>query len=455
MARALARPWALALALAIPLTGAYLLWSPPAADLSAAIYRSDLFARVGYAVRDHGWYAAHGHYLLGYSLLSPPLGALLDVRVLMVLSTLAACVLFGLIAERGFGVRAGRVAALVFAFGICAELLSGRVPYDLGFAIGLASVLALMRGRGAVALALAVLTSAASPVAGAFLALACLAWALAAGERGWPLAIVPAALAPIATLALAFPEGGYEPFVPSSFWPAFAAAAAIGALIPRGALPARAHRAVRIGAGLYALALAGSFAITSPMGGNVARLGPELAPALLAGVLWQRRRLALCLIAPALLYWQLNTPIGDLSLVAGQASASSSYYAPLLAELKRLRADRTAGEPARAREPTIVEVPLTAIHAEAAYVAGRDGVQLARGWERQLDTRYAPLFYRPGLTAGAYHAWLEENRVRYVALPDARLDYAGRAEGALVRRGVPYLREVWRSAHWRLFRVIG
>ena len=49
---------------------------PPAADLAAATYRSDLFARVGFTLRDHGWYAAHGHYLLGYSLLSPALGAL-------------------------------------------------------------------------------------------------------------------------------------------------------------------------------------------------------------------------------------------------------------------------------------------------------------------------------------------------------------------------------------------
>src|SRR6202161_773814 len=105
--RPLERPWALALALAIPLTIAYLVWMPPAADLSAAIYRSDLFARVGFTLRDHGWYAVHGHYLLGYSLLSPALGALLGVRVLLVCSALAASVLFGLIAERAFGLAAG------------------------------------------------------------------------------------------------------------------------------------------------------------------------------------------------------------------------------------------------------------------------------------------------------------------------------------------------------------
>jgi hypothetical protein len=475
----LARPWALALALAIPLTIVYLVWAPPAADLAAAIYRSDLFARVGYTLRDNGWYAVHGHYLLGYSLLSPALGALLGVRVVLASSALASSVLFGLIAERAFGLAAGRVAAGVFAVGICAELLSGRVPYDLGFAIGLGSVLAAMRGRLALALVLAVLASVASPIAGLFLALAFLAWALslalwgdrekrapdgknadgelangeiaerenvdalAQSKRGFALA--GAALAPILALSLAFPEGGYEPFAPSSFWPALGGVLLIALLLPQGPLSSRGRRAVRVGAGLYALALIGAFAIQTPVGGNAARLGPALAPALLAGVLWERHsRVALCLLAPVLLYWQLNTPIGDLSLIAGEPSANASYYAPLLAQLRRLRHDA----------PTIVEVPLTATHAEAAYVAGHDHLSLARGWERQLDTRYAALFYRPTLTASAYHAWLTENRVLYVALPDARLDYAGRAEGALVAGGLPYLREVWRSAHWRLFRVV-
>ncbi|MGH2904391.1 MAG: hypothetical protein ACRDK7_12535, partial [Solirubrobacteraceae bacterium] len=310
----------------------------------------------------------------------------------------------------------------------------------------------------------AVLASAASPVAGAFLALVFLAraltlWAAArspdlggsgrrpsAATRPWagPLALTLAALAPIVVLAVAFPEGGHEPFAPSSFWPALGGVLAIALLIPRGPLSERGHRTVRIGALLYALALIGSFAIKTPVGGNAARLGPELAPALVTGILWDRRRLALLLLSPVLLYWQINTPIGDLSLISGQPSANASYYAPLLAELRTLRHDR----------PTIVEVPLTATHAEAAYLAGHDGIKLARGWERQLDTRYAALFYEPHLNAAAYQAWLGENRVSYVALPDASLDYAGKAEGALVARGLPYLHEVWRAQHWRLFQVI-
>ncbi len=461
------RPWALALAVTVPLALAYLLWMPPAADLAAAAYRSDLFARVGFALRDNGWYAAHGHYLPGYSLLSPALGALLGVRVLLALSALTTGVLFGLLAERAFGLASGRVAAVVFAFGFAVELLSGRVAYDLGFAIGLAAVLALTRGRFALTLALAVLTSLASPVAGAFLALAFLAHAIAGrapprltgggrigravpapAGRTRAFALVAGAVAPVLALSLAFPEGGYEPFAPSAFWPALAGVLLIALLLPQGPLTPRAHDVLRIGAALYALALIGSFALTTPVGGNAARLGPTLAAPLLAGALWRDRRAILCLIAPLLLYWQLNTPIGDLSLVAGEKSVSASYYAPLRSELRRLLADRPRGV------PTIVEVPLTATHWEAALLAGHDRVSLARGWERQLDTRYAALFYRPRLTATAYRGWLRENRVAYVALPDARLDYAGRAEGALVTSGAPYLREVWRSRHWRLYRVI-
>jgi hypothetical protein len=469
-------PWALALAVAVPLALAYLIVRPPAGDLAAAAYRGDLFTRVGFALRDGGWYAAHGHYLPGYSLLSPELGSWLGVYTVLALSALAASVLFGLIAQRVFPPAGARVAAGWFALGFGVGLLSGRVPYDLGFAIGLGAVLALLSDRVGLALALAVLTSLASPVAGAFLALAGVAGAMAAawerryagaeagdghsgrrapaepggGDRrahagpGRGLTLAVAALIPIVVLAVAFPEGGWEPFAPSSFWPALAGVLLIALLLPAGSLSLRARLAVRVGAALYALALIGSFALHTPVGGNSARLGALLAGPLLAGALWDRHRLILCLLAPVLMYWQLETPINDEAALAGDPSVHASYYAPLRAELRSLTHGRR----------TIVEVPLTGAHAEAALLAGHDGVALARGWERQLDTRYARLFYEPRLSAAAYAAWLRANRVAYVALPDARLDDAGRAEGALIVRRLPYLHELWRSAHWRLYAFV-
>ena len=448
-------PWAVAVAVAAPLALAYMLWQPPAGDLAAATYRSDLFARAGFALRDNGWYAVHGHYLPGYSLLSPELGAWLGVYTVLSLSAVAAAALFGLIAQRVFSPAAARLAAGWFALGFGVGLLSGRVPYDLGFAIGLGSVLALLAGRIGVALGLAVVTSLASPVAGAFLSLAGVADALAADRRGAGdgdrsmqaggprrgLALAGAALAPIVVLALAFPEGGWEPFAPSVFWPALGGVVLIALLLPQGPLDPHARRVVRVGAAVYALALIGSYALHTPVGSNAARLGALLAGPLLAGVLWDRHRLILCLLVPVLLYWQIETPINDETALAGDPSVHLAYYAPLRAELRALTHGR----------PTIVEVPLTGAHWEAANLAGYYGIALARGWERQLDTRYGALFYRPGLTPSAYEAWLRENRVTYVALPDVRLDEAGQAEGALIARGLPYLREVWRSPHWRLY----
>jgi hypothetical protein len=509
----LERPWGIALAVAFPVAAAYLALAPSAGDLAAATYRSDLFARVGFTTWDTGWYAAHGHWLPAYSLLSPALGALLGVRLLLALSAIAASVLFALIAARVFDLAAARLAAGWFALGVGVSLLSGRVPYDLGFAIGLGAVLASIDGRWILALVLAVLTSVASPVAGAFLALAAVAGGLgvvlskkgcstrargllnktrsddhAARARRAPLsannntrvsqadgahnesagqldhdslrcsALAAAAIAPILILSLAYPEGGYEPFAASAFWPALGGVVVIALLLPQGPLLARHHMAVRVGAGLYALALIAAYAIHTPMGGNAARLGPLLAGPLLAGVLWEsasdggagvwrprHSRALLAALAPALLYWQLATPIRDYASISGDPSVKSSYYAPVLAELQKLTDGR----------PTIVEVPLTKAHWEAAYLAGHDDIELARGWERQLDTRYGAIFYHPTLSPTAYRAWLAENRVRYVALPDAPLDKAGALEGASIAHGLPYLRELWHSKHWRVYRFIG
>jgi len=80
---------------------------------------------------------------------------------------------------------------------------------------------------------------------------------------------------------------------------------------------------------------------------------------------------------------------------------------------------------------------------------------LARGWERQLDIAYNPIFYKAPLTAATYRMWLHANGVEYVALPDARLDDSSLAERALIMSGLPYLHQVWRDAHWRVWKVDG
>lgn len=86
------------------------------------------------------------------------------------------------------------------------------------------------------------------------------------------------------------------------------------------------------------------------------------------------------------------------------------------------------------------------MHWEAAYAAPE--VRLARGWERQLDTADNSIFYTPGaLQPDSYGAWLVDNGVRYVALPDVALDFAAEAEGRLVGAGLTGLHPAWSDQH--------
>jgi hypothetical protein len=130
----------------------------------------------------------------------------------------------------------------------------------------------------------------------------------------------------------------------------------------------------------------------------------------------------------------------DLRHASSDPATHAAYFRPLLSFLDR--ADR----------PRVwrVEVPQLREHWESVYVAAR--YPLARGWERQLDTRNNKLFYQPH-TRRRYRAWLESNAVRFVAWPDAPLDYASGREARILRRPPRYLRLRWRSAHWRVYEM--
>jgi hypothetical protein len=428
--------WTLTALLAI----AYLIAAPQSPDLAAASYRSHLFSSFGFTLWDNSWYG--GHHLPAYSVLAPALGALLGPALLAALSMTAATALFEIAIDGRFPARAARAGAFFFAFGAGVALLSSRVPFDLGLAIGLGSLVLAQRGRWATALAAAVITAVASPVAGAFLAMCAVTWGLAVrAERVRCAALAACGLVPIVVLTVAFPEGGTQPFVASAFWPALFAVVTIGLLLPRE------QRILRIGALLYALALLGAYVVPSAVGGNVDRLGalaagPLAVCALLDAAPRWRHIAALVLVAP-LLYWQVNAPLTDYVSTVGNPAVNESYYRPLLAELRALG----VGYGAR---PVRLEVVPTVDHWEARYVA--PAAMIARGWERQLDRYRNALFYEDGpLTARAYRAWLGEQAVSYVALPDAPLDYSGKAEARVVRAPQGFLREVWRSRHWRLF----
>ena len=430
-------------ALAATLAVVYLIWQPPSLDLAAAEYRAWLFDHAGFALWDAQWYG--GHHLPGYSVLFPPLAAWLGPRVAGALAVVAAAWLFERIAWARYGEDAW-LGATWFAAGAATTLFSGRLTFALGVAFALAALLALQRERRIPALALALLTPLASPVAALFLAVAGTACALGT-RRAIGLGIAAAALLPVLALAVAFPESGTEPFALSAFWPVLAFAAVALALVPRE------QRTLRVGVALYALGCTAAFLIDTPVGGNVMRLGALCAGPLAALALWgagarPRRRLALALLAPFLLWWQWNAAVDDVRTASGDASVHAAYYAPLLTELERMGA--LGGAAGR------LEIPFTRLHWETRWVA--PSIPLARGWERQLDLDVNPLFYgeqtgAPPLTARGYRAWLDDMAVHWVAVPDVRLDYSAGDEAALIARGLPYLRQVWRGAHWRLYAV--
>jgi hypothetical protein len=434
--------WALAAAIGL----AYLLIDPPSADLAAQTYRSGLFERHGFLIWDNAWYG--GHHMPGYSVLFPPLAALLGPRVVGVLAAVAAAWLFERIAAEHFGVRGARVGSIWFAAATGVNLLTGRLTFALGVTFALACVLAATHRRPGWASVAAVATTLASPVAGLFLGLGAGAWFLGGGRRHDParpslvrrqhaLIVGAAAVVPALALAVAFPEGGVEPFVPSSFWPSLLGLGLIVLFLPRE------ERVLRYGILLYALATIASFVLDTPMGGNVTRLGAVLAGPLLACLMWQRRPRLLIALAIPLLYWQWTAPVRDWVRGSGDPSVHAAYYTGVLGYLAR--------DPDAAARTFRVEVPFTTNHWESRWVGDR--LPLARGWERQLDIKVNGVFYEGTLTPARYHRWLLANAVRYVALPDVELDHSALQEAALLRRGLPYLKPVWRDAHWRVFRV--
>ena len=435
--RAAAAPWLLAAGLAL----AWLAFAPPTPDLAAQVYRAGLFQREGFTLFNANWYG--GHHTPAYSILFPPLGALLGVRLAGALAAVASAVLFERIARRHFGDGA-RWGALWFGAGTAADLLIGRLTFAVGVTLALAAVFALQRGHPRSGVALAVACTLGSPVAGLFLAMAATAhWLSTRARIG--LMVAAAALTPAVALTLLFPEGGSQPYPLGTLVSIILSGALLLWLLPRCERPLRVGVALYIAAGLLA------FVLPTPMGSNASRLGVAFAgPLLLCAVLAgggprpRHRRLLLAAILP-LLVWQWWAPVRETSKGAADPSGRAAYFAPLLNFLDT-----------RADAAVRIEVPFTRLHWESVYVAR--SVPLARGWVTQLDRKYNPLFRTSdakALTPERYRRWLAREGVRYVALPDVALDPTGRAEGALIRSGLPYLRPVHRDRHWAIYEVLG
>jgi hypothetical protein len=423
---------------------AYLIAAPDTADMAAHTYRTWLWHQVGFATWNAQWYG--GHHMAGYSLIYPPLAALAGTRVVGVVAAVAAVWLFARLARRRAATPpAGALAAWLFLAGVMSNVVIGRMPFTLGVALAVAAWACARRSLWGAA-ALSLLSVWASPVCGVFLIVA--AAAVLAGARprevaprrraDWPTAAALGAPAILGGLAMAvlFPEGGSDHFVASAFWPMLLVCLAALALVdPR-------RRIALWAGGLYVAVLVAAYSFPNALGQNALRPGAILGPALLVLLARPRApRLAIAAVAVILLYLQWLPAVRAVEEARGDPSTAAAFHAEVLRYLDD-----------HARPGERLEVPLTRNHWEATYLAR--SYPLARGWHRQLDRKVNPLFYakRP-LTAAGYERWLRDNAVRWVALPEAPLDFSARDERRLLLRGAPFLKLVHESAKWRMWEV--
>ena len=423
---------------------AYVIVAPASLDLADHLFRAQLFRDEGFGLWNNLWYS--GHHIVGYSVLFPAVSALLSPQLAGALAATGTAALFEPLARRHFGADAW-LGAVLFGAATAIDLYTGRLAFAFGRAAGAGG-----RRRPAIG-------ARSRWPAGWRCCRRCavrwrrcsLRWSPPATRSGGCCATrrLTAALSgrgdgggarslPIGLLAVAFPEGGSEPFGFATMFPVLVLVALAFATAPRPDVTLRA------GLVLYALATIVVYLVDSPIGSNIARLGTFLA-APMAALLWARRRPVLLAVAALpLLYVGWAAPVRDVVSASNDRVGPAGYYQPVLRFLRR--------ESTPPNAPFRTEIPFTRFHWEAWVVAAH--FPLARGWERQLDIADNPLFYSGHLTAATYEPWLHDNAIRFVAAPDAPLDYSAQGEKRADRHaGLPYLRLVMRSAHWRVYAV--
>jgi hypothetical protein len=409
-------------------------------DWPAHLFRVELFREAGLTLWNGQWYG--GHYTLGYSVIFPPLAAWFGPLVVGVTSSVVATACFDVLLRDRYG-AVGAWATCWFAIGTALNLAVGRLPFALGMAFGIAALLAYERGLVAVAVLAAVCTPLASPVAGVFLGLAAGGLAIdqflrrRAGEPhrlGQVVAIGAAATLPVLVAAALFPDPGIFPFRGAAFAGVMACSVGLVLILPRS------ERAVRLAAGLGGLMAVPVFLTANPMGGNLTRIAVLFVLPVLTAALWQRRRPLVIVATVPLALWLIVPGVADAEQMIEDPAAEAAYHAPLVEFVT------TAPGPTGR-----VEIPFTRSHWEVAHVAPH--LPIARGWERQVDLDRNAVLYAEELSGQEYRRWLDANAVRWVALPDVDLDDGGVAEAALLERGVPWLRLVHQTEHWRIWEV--
>jgi hypothetical protein len=411
--------------LAVLFAAGYLLAAPMGRDLSAQIAHAQLAEQHWPAVLNLRWYG--GFDPLGYSVLSPPVMALLGVRLTTALAYVVSVVLFAALLK-GTTVARPAAGAIVGAVCLTGNLVTTRTTFELGLAVGLGALVALALGRLRVASGLSVLAALSSPVAGLFLGVAGGALFLSGRRRGG-VTLGVSALVPTIAVGMAFGNGGYQTFGQNHALMGFLICLAVAGLCWR-------RPAVRWGALLSAGLVVAAYLLPTPVGTNANRL-PELfaAPIIVAVA-----TVPLVAVIAAIASVLLLPPVSITEMrERGDPALSAEFYAPLLEQLVA----RGVSGP--------IEVVPTLRRGEAAAVA--PVVAIARGWSRQVDTGRNPLFYDGTLNADTYRKWLDDNAISYVAISNGPHEWAATDEATLVGRGLPYLQAVWSDRTWTLYAV--
>ena len=422
-----------AFALAVLGAVVYAFWQPPSNDFAVQHFRFELFRESPFAIWNNQWFA--GHHTPAYSLLVPMLGSVLGPvwlgGVCMVVGAWVGSRLVHRLVELQPDLRYPRVASVMLVAGLLASLYGGRTTFLLGSVLGIGALYASLTSHWRTTALCALFTAFASPVAGLFIAVIGMAIVCARSltiRHGLALVVPP--LAAIGAVAVLFPEGGDFPFP----W-----GGVINVLIATGVLALLGWRYLFmrwmcLGYGVLVLL---SATLTTPVGGNVARLMALAGPVVLVlvarlAVPW----VAIMLVPLLAMAW---APVSAM-VTLDRDQSEEEFYLPLIDVLEALPA------------PLRVEVVPLATHGEADWVGL--AVPIARGWHRQLDRKYNSLFYGRSLSADQYLDWLQSLGVRYVAIADATLDVGGKLEADLLADPPSYLRKIRDDGMWRVYEVV-
>ena len=406
---------------------AFLCVQPGVNDLWAARARANA---VSHGVGLTYWFAWFGGGSTpgNYSVITPYLSALFTAEAVGAIAALAVTILSA-VALRG--TRHAAAATAVAGLAAAINLWSGRVPFLLGAALGVAAIVAVRADRRWLAVAFTVASILATPTTGAVLALGLAGLVLTRSRyRTIAISVIVTAAITLGLVALAFGAPGPQKFG----W--FLCGEMIAALLLF--LYARPPDHLRVVVWLSILVALGIAVVPNGMGSNFGRMVWFCLPVVIVATSARRVWMVLVLIAPVVLSGAKLT-INDLAQ-AGQPTAARAYYMPLANQLD------TIGELNNYR------VEVVSLGAHAAYDALLDHAMLARGWETQEDNALNPtLKDRKSLDPTSYKIWLDNNSVGYVAFPQSKAETY--PEYQLVAHGLPYLHQIWSSPDWLLYRV--